>query len=295
MAAIVGPAVVMAVVDFFVNPYMPRLAPNALILVPVSLAFCVAWREMTMRKWLPPVATTLGFAFLLVGRSRAPLAAGVSAVAVMAWLLSGGLRARLRRLATFASLFVLAAAILIAIPATRPLVATTTVRLGRVLPERSPAVASAESEIRKTPYWGQARRMRDQIDIRGAIWTEFRALHSKAMPLGLGYMNFSRYFAERYPFQTSLHSVYMVWWLEGGVAVFLYAMLAIFGVVRSIRRAQCAEPSIDQRILGDALLVSLGVLLFIGFFHQIHQSPAFWSILGLGSAYGTARGEPRAA
>jgi hypothetical protein len=66
-----------------------------------------------------------------------------------------------------------------------------------------------------------------------------------------------------------------------GTAIFAWF---IFGCYRSIRRRLASPVSSADASFHRILLVALGAMLFFGVFHQIHQVPSFFVLLGWGYA-----------
>jgi GNAT superfamily N-acetyltransferase len=105
---------------------------------------------------------------------------------------------------------------------------------------------------------------------------------------GMGYMNFyaltateatTLYAIDRFGVEvygTSLHNSYMTWALEGGLLVMLAVALIFWRAGARIRFIWSAEPN-----MGVLLLAWCVSALLFGWFHQLHASVQFWSILGI--------------
>jgi hypothetical protein len=99
-------------------------------------------------------------------------------------------------------------------------------------------------------------------------------------------MNFQMHFEKQHGYKAALHSMYSAWLVEGGLAVAIYvAVCASIFVTRLWKRARSAV-SDDERAYVKAILIGLAAMLLMGGFHQIHQSPTLWLLLGLGWGIG---------
>lgn len=102
---------------------------------------------------------------------------------------------------------------------------------------------------------------------------------------GVGYGNFGIYYAERFSDDqqtaASLHSVYEALWVETGVVGFASALIMIsYVLLRLYQGYQSAQSSLDRHyFLG--LTLSSGAILFAALFHQMHQTPMLFVIMGL--------------
>lgn len=289
VVSVVIPAGLMASFEYLLNPYASRLAGYSLVLLPLIVAFAFSGVHLSWRKW--PWALGMGMAgvLLLVGRSRAPLAAALLVAAFSLMFFGKGALDRIRKGLAAILVMIIIALVLAAIPRTRPMVMTTFFRLTQLLPPGSvpfggeAAITALENEIKGTHYVRQTMP-RAEGGIRKEIRDFSHRLLRENFPAGIGYMNFVPHFYERTAMTVSLHNMYMTWLLEGGVVVALYVFvfgaLLLFGIVRSLRR----DETLEDRAYGIALLLSAGAVLFVGGFHQLHQSPALWAMAGLGAA-----------
>jgi O-antigen ligase len=105
-------------------------------------------------------------------------------------------------------------------------------------------------------------------------------------------MNFEPWFGHEYNYSqktasgkevvgVTLHNTYQTWALEGGVPCLLisvYLLWKYFNIlVTRIRR------SIDntEKSYYKLLIISMCCLLLEGLFHQIHQTPVFFILIGI--------------
>lgn len=112
---------------------------------------------------------------------------------------------------------------------------------------------------------------------RGRINDLFWSMFGDGGWTGIGYFAFGPIYVAHYDgyADMSLHSIYQVWWLETGylgTAAAAWMLIAFF--VEMYRNR--GNPAVRACALG-----MVGVLI-AGNFHQMHQSPMFYVMLGLG-------------
>lgn len=290
MVSVIVPAVVLAAVEVRDDPFVPRFGGYSPVLLPLVMAFGAAGVAMSRRTWPYLAAMGVAFALLLAGRSRAPLAAAMLAIALSAMAFGPSRRDRIRNAIGAIAAAIVIALLLAVIPVTRPMMITMVLRVARLLPPNG-VEARLRSEIRGTPYALQVRP-RDQVGVRALIGERAVALARASFPLGIGYMNFQMHFERRYGFKASLHSMYTAWFLEGGLAVAVYVAVCGWRFVRGLWLAARAARTVEELACVKAILVGLAAMLFLGAFHQIHQSPALWLLLGLGNGVREKRPSP---
>lgn len=101
---------------------------------------------------------------------------------------------------------------------------------------------------------------------------------------GMGYRSYKKYSEVQYGRATSLHSIYHIWILEGGIILVIIAMSMLARYYyRIIRFINTVEDSALKSI-GKAYLISMSLTLMIGLFHQSIQTPIFFVLLGGGIA-----------
>lgn len=262
------PAVVISVVMYRLDPTVSRLAHYALPLLAVSVPFIWLFGMERGKRWHATLTLAVLFALLLAARSRAPLAAAGVAAALSMFTFRRSLIDLFRRVALVALVATVVVGGLLAVRVTRPLVVTTFVRFAHV------SVA-----------WGDLYIEAEPVDpVRREINKLALALTTEIFPRGIGYMNFISYFNEANGYEVNLHSMYESWLTEGGLAcVLVVALIAwrhIAGLGAVIRRA----PTREARMYAQACLIASLAVALLGFFHQMHQTPVFWMVLGLGSA-----------
>lgn len=273
--SLVPPAVVICFVLYRINPDVSRLGGYVLVVLPFALLFTSVQllHELSLRNLIYFTASLL---ILMVGMSRTPLLiAGLGLLSIFIWIVKGW-RAWCRLLAGFltAGLIVGLAFLLL-----------QTVRLNMV---------KATSRIT-----GQDISIADQIVetegpdvIRWTIYEDAGSLYRSNWVLGIGYMNFMPWFGEEYGFRTetaggketvgmSLHNVYQTWALEGGLpclAIVFCLLWKYFHILFLKIRQSCDD---RENSYYKLLVISMICLLVAGLFHQIHQTPVFFMLLGI--------------
>lgn len=264
------PGVAITAIMYARDPAATRIGQYAISLLAVVTPFAY-WRIVHARpRWPAILALAAGFAVLLFGRSRTQLATACLLTAIAALVFRRNVRASLREAVAGAVVAAATAAALLLVPATRTPVVTMFVRVTGIPVSWGDLHVAAEKKN----------------DERAALTALSLDILPHQMPLGIGYMNFGRYFRGVEGYDSSLHNVYMTWLLEGGLpcvaAVLLLAWLHIRGLRAYIGGA--LDPA--QRAYGQACAIGSVGILTIGAFHQVHQSPVLWMLLGLGAACG---------
>jgi hypothetical protein len=350
ISTLIIPSVFLFAFEFRLEPLMPRHASYALALLPLVVTFGAFMAATSRRSWLYLLVMLVAIAVLLVGRSRAPLAAAIFAGNLSALAFACSSRDRLRKaiLSVMAPLGV--ALLLLPFPATRILMFTTFVRIVTQVratlashqpeaslakgdpsaagPIESPAsnapssvdtgttslsparrsgsataenvpgesllrnatpdagtLSRIEEAVQHTEYQRQVGRA-DGFSVRVPIAQATSDLLRERFPAGIGYANFPAQLTKRYGYPATLHNMYMVWLLEGGAALLLFMLCWLSWLMHSLWRGSHAGPvpAVDQQY-ARALLIALVVTLFQGWFHQYHQTPALWLLLGLAAAW----------
>jgi len=268
LMSVVIPTIVIAAVMYRNDPTVSRLANYALALMPIAVSFGAAHLAMTRRRWPAAVTFAIAFAILLAARSRTPIIAAIVAAGLSIIVYSRNKWLVIVR--AFWGLLGIVAIIttLTLIPRTRPMIVATFVRFTRI------AVT-----------WGDIYIVPEDPDlIRIHISELARKLGREHFPLGLGYMNFEREYERMYAMPANLHNTFSTWWVEGGIACLLAVLILVVCHLVDLRRA--FKASGDEHIFAKACLISTIAVALMGLFHQIHQTPAMWLVLGLGSAAG---------
>jgi SAM-dependent methyltransferase len=264
------PSVAITVVMYAIDPTAPRTAQYAVALLPFVAPFAYL-RALTMRPRWPAILTlAVLFAILVFGRSRTHLGAAAILTLLTAIVFRKSTRAAIRETLIGGGIVVIAIGALTLLPVTRKPVVMMFVRVTHIGVAWGDIVIPAEAVNQ------------ERVDLAAVA----RWLLPDAMPLGIGYGNFIRRFHGVTGYFLSLHNIYTIWLLEGGLLCVAVVLVLVWRHVRALRRYVRSAPTPDQRAYGQACAIaSLGIPI-IGMFHQVHQTPAFWMLLGLAAACG---------
>lgn len=236
-----------------------RIGYRILFILPYVVPFIVA--DIYRGKKLALVELCVTLALLLVTTSRVPFAAACILAVLSAFLLRRSTWQFVKL--TLAAALTSAALLFVAlqIPPIKVQIYTTAVRITGQPLYLDGAIIPAEPE--------------DMVRVK--INDLYSVLTPDAGATGVGYAAFAPIFGDywRDGSETPLHSIYQVWRLEMGwlgLAVALI-MLADFFV-------RAAKHRHDPAVV-TAALAFLGTLL-TGMFHQMHQAPMFYVMLGVG-------------
>jgi hypothetical protein len=284
LISILIPTAVMTALTYWMDPLATRFAGYSLALLPMTMAFSAAGAVVSRRKWPWLLAMCAVVAFLLISRSRSPLAAAMLAAVLSVIVFGRNPMDRARKAAAGVAVLAALMILLALLPVTRPLLLTTFVRATRLLPAslEKPFLVLDEA-VRETAY-GRRIRPRGEISERALIAERSESLARESFPRGIGYMNFQLHFEKVYGFRFALHSMYWSWFLEGGVLVALYVFACGSWLLTRLWRALARSRPREDLAHGWAILIGLAAVLFQGAFHQLHQSPSLWLLLGLAAA-----------
>jgi hypothetical protein len=257
-----------------IDPEADRFGYRALAILPMLVPFCwMLWHRERSIAAVAGIASIL--AMLLISRSRTPLGAAIIGLLLCVWSTSTNRREFLRRgFLAFVGVMVLAV-VLFALPITRPFMAATLSRLTYLDIDLGDTLIEAEAvdEVRWNVFFNGL-----------TLWWEHQ-------PLGMGYMNFMVWFETNAGVAMPLHNSLQTWALEGGLPC-----LAIVGWMLSryfrVLGMPLREGDDDAHILASALRNAMLVTLLMGFFHQPHQTPTMFGLLGMAYAFARRYREP---
>lgn len=250
------PAVLVTAVTYAVQPNATRIAQYAVALVAVLPPF-LYWRIVQRRgPWIAAFALATNFAVLILGRSRTPLAVAIGLTLLTAFVLRDDLRRATRDAILCATVAIAIVVVLLLVPPTRIAVMKMFVRITAEKPNFE-RIALREISMAMLP---------------------------ERMPLGIGYRNFSLYYCALMGYEAPLHNMYVIWLLEGGLPGVAAALFLGGRHVQSLRRGLRHARDREERGYVQACAIATVGLLVVGFFHQEHQAPVFWLILGLTAA-----------
>lgn len=107
-------------------------------------------------------------------------------------------------------------------------------------------------------------------------------------PFGIGYMNFPEWFKVQYNGQShTIHSIYYAWSLECGIFFIIFLIYVFYKYFEGLYVA--IKLSKDERFINTckAITISMVGILVYGLFHQAHQAPILFLLLGVGFALKT--------
>jgi hypothetical protein len=277
LSTICIPSVAIAALNYALEPWATRSAQYAVEVLPFITPF-LCLRAATVRpRWPSLVALAATFAVLVVGRSRTPLGTAGLLTVLSVFAFRRSTRSALRDAFVYGTVIAALLGALLFFPVPRKLVVGMFVRLTHI------GVDWGDLHIPPEPV------NQERVDLTRISMD----MLPHSLPFGIGYMNFTLYFEDVTGYRLPLHNMYMTWLLEGGVACVLVVLVLATMHVRSLRR-YIRRGTAEQRGFGQAcLLASLG-LLPLGAFHQVHQMPALWMLLGLGAACGAEARRPGA-
>jgi hypothetical protein len=262
VSIIAAPVAILAYRSF---PEMTRIGGYALPFYPIAIPFL--WAEIIggKRRRTALLALTIVLAILFVSRSRTPLGAGL-VVLGFSFLFIG--RSFVQRLKLGLALAMIMSSLFVALMSfsvTRIAVLTFVARITHE------DIVMGGIYIPGEPH----DPTRERLDALVAAGVR------DVQPLGYGYNTTGFLFERSYGYFTPLHNIYQIWVFEGGVPCALIMLIVLIRHVAALRRARSRAPDHEHEILARCLMFStLGVLLF-GLFHQMHQGPLFYAVLGM--------------
>ncbi len=268
MFVIVIPSYVVAAVMYVANPNVTRLADLALPLMPMVIVFAWAYLSIAEKKWPAVVAMSLAFALLLAARSRTPIAGSIIGSALCALAYSRNALHVLKRMIAAGLAAAAVVGVLLIFAPTRAMLLTTYVRI------------TYEDVV-----WGDLYIRAEQRDSERDLINEYTLrMYHQHFPQGIGYMNFMQHFRDQYGPEANLHNMYSTWVVEGGWTTIIAVLTLFVMQIAWLRRGIKYAPSHDWRAFMQAVAILWFIHLLMGLLHQVHQSPPFWMLFGLGGA-----------
>lgn len=238
-----------------------RVGWLGLKLLPYALPFCI-WKIITTdwRKGLLSLLLTLLLIF--VSKTRTPILIAAVVIPVSIIALSK------KYLASFAFLFKIGFIILVFIAMVS---AFETPR--SFMSESFDRLRGRTSEV--------AGQMVSEDWMRSLSYREGLQLLTTVQPLGMGYMNFGPWFAKTFGVETSMHSAFLAWGLEGGIIcifIVFYLLYRFYSILYTMIKK--ADNEHDKGFYKALMISMLGVLMD-GVINQAHQTPTFFVLLGI--------------
>lgn len=255
----------VAILGYRSFPEASRLGGYALPFYPIAIPFL--WAEIIggKRRKMALLALTIVLAILFVSRSRTPLAAGLIVLGFCFLFIGRSVAQRLKLGLVLAMIVTSLVVALMSFSVTRIAVLTF---VARVTHED---ILTEEVYIPGEPHDPTRERL-DSLVAAGIM---------DVQPFGFGYNTTGFLFERSFGYFTPLHNIYQIWIFEGGVFCALIVLFVLLRHVAALRRARSRAPDHEHEILARCLMFStLGMLLF-GIFHQMHQGPLFYAVLGM--------------
>lgn len=266
--ALVAAAIALAI--YRSMPDLSRLGGYALPFNPVVLPFL--WTDIvgrTRHRRLAIVTIAVVLSLILLGRSRAPLGAGALALGLSFLWISRGLVKRLKFALLLTILVIGSLAVLSSFYTTRVLLLTFVARV-----------------THEDVILGDIYVPGEPLDpVRGRLNDIVRDTMLDAQPFGIGYSTAGRIYERRWGEFVPLHSMYQTWLVEGGVicvGIMLAILIRQFFALRVARR-MASTP--EESAMARCITIAIVAVLFIGLFHQMHQGPVFYAVMGLGLGF----------
>lgn len=263
------PSVIMAAVAQIVDPTAPRSAEYAGAVLAFLPPFLYLRALIGRRRWPAVLAMVVAFAVLIYGRSRTPLAAAILLTVIAVVVFRKQARLTIRDALIFGALVVVTTVMLLLVPITRKPMVMMFVRLTHI------GVVWGDLNVPAEPTENWQRVDLDAVS---------RALLPEAIPFGIGYGNFVRRFHRVTGYYLPIHNIYMSWLVEGGLLAWGAVLWLATRHIRSLRACIQGAPTLEQRAHGQLIAIASVGILTIGVYHQVHQNPMFWVLLGLGAA-----------
>jgi hypothetical protein len=241
---------------WFFDRGAPRLGVRAFEVAPFIIPFAVYRLYRGSVFAYASVVATLGF--LILTQSRAPFVGGLCAALLSAVWMAPNLKVLVR----FAA--ILFGAVMICIP----------LWLSSHLATYYTAHALSRLSGMDIESGGVVFRAATD-PVRGQIAETILGLLRDFHPLGIGYENFQFFFEDKFGSLVTLHSMYAVWLIELGIPGAAIVAFISWKAIRHIRSGLRKDHY--WRVPATGLIMSGG----IGLFHQAHQSPGLWFILGI--------------
>lgn len=255
----------VAIVLYRAFPEATRLGGYALPFYPVAIPFL--WAEIIggKRRRLALLALTIVLGILFISRSRTPLAAGLIVLGFSFLFIGRSFAQRFKLgivlLMIISSLFVG----LMSFTVTRIAVLTF---VARVTHED---IVVEGIYIPGEPHDPTRERLDELVAAR----------FMDVQPFGIGYNTSGYFFELSYGYFTPLHNIYQIWIFEGGVFCALIMLGVLIRHFLALRRARLSAFDHEHEILARCLMFATMGVLLVGIFHQMHQGPLLYAVLGM--------------
>lgn len=267
---LVVPGTISAVMFYFMDPNAIRIGQRSVTILPMALPFIIMHYTTSNNatRYLALLSSVAILALIFVSMSRTPLAVGlILSILSLVIFIKLSLR-HFVRLLSAGVITAVSALIMWHVDITRVALIKMYVRVFHRNVALDGLVLSAEPVDKGRELISRGV---------GEVMFEYQ-------PLGMGYMNFPIWSGEFMGKSKSLHNIYQAWWVEGGVVLSLIVSFIFIGYFFMLKKSiSIAKYPYYKSVCIAAMVSMVGVLLF-GIFHQMHQSPAMFALLGIGYA-----------
>lgn len=268
------PSISIYIITYIINPDASRLGGNANVFLPFTLLFCVS-KIIRRFSFLRLFVIALCLIMLVISMSRTPLFVGIIGIVMMLFTIVDRPKVCYKMILSYIFILFIAIMSLLYIPTLRQYAIKT---VGRFL--SNDIIIGGELISSEPPDV-----------LRWRIYDDAWNLYRSNWLLGIGYMNFQQWFGETYNysvvnsrdkevFGVNLHNTYQTWLLEGGILCILIVLVIMFRyfkiLIHNIK--YCTNPY--DKSCYKLYVVVMICLIITGLFHQIHQTPVFYSVLG---------------
>jgi hypothetical protein len=259
---------------------LTRIGGSSIPMLAMLLPYMIVYESKSLVKKYLPILLTI--ALLVISMNRTPLVAGmIGAALAIAYTQRSALRAAVK-LMTFSVLGACALGALMLVPVVNQFAAQSVQRLTRLdFAFGDDLVDNAEVDLLRWTIFEEANRLYPQY------WFE-----------GMGYMGFMPWYGGEFETVSysdagkeivgvNLHNSFQTWGLEGGIGCVLIIVYMLYRYYRMSREKMRLATSRYERNFHAAGLIIAVPFGMYAMFHQLHQAPVFYVILGIVLARGT--------
>lgn len=276
---LVPPSIIIVLMTYIIDPEASRLGNNVLVLLPFIFLFC-AFRLIQLLHIRYVVFVTACLLMLVIGMSRTPLLIAGLGLSIMLVMIRKRWRALCKIGAAFFIIGVIVTITVIVVPQLRLYAANTIMRTTYKDVVVGDQVIEAE--------------MPDVV--RWKIFFDAFSLYKSHWLFGMGYMNFMPWYGDMYDFRfenirgketvgMSLHNTFQTWALEGGLPCLGIVGLLLWKYFSILRKQIRQSKNYMEKLYYKLFVIGMACLIISGMFHQIHQAPVFFILLGIVYAF----------
>jgi hypothetical protein len=257
----------IALIIYRAMPYLSRLGGYALAFNPVVVPFL--WADIVNKgrhRVLAIFTLAVVLSFVLLSRSRTPLATAIIVLGLSFLWIGRGFFKKLMHASLLGIILVTSIAVLYSYRTPRIFLLTFVARVTH------DDVITRDIYIPGEPK--DPVRMRLDELVRDTMWP--------AQPFGVGYSTHQRLYERRWGDPVPLHSMYQTWLVEGGIVCVLIVLPILIRQFFALRTAHRRAATDDEATMARCITLATVAVLLMGLFHQMHQGPVLYAMLGLG-------------